>query len=174
MVAIRVYPGPGRPYYLKKLGQSEGVFVRVGSTNRRADSTVVAELSREARNESFDEQPMPELDAEAIDFRAASELFAPVRKLKRSDLRTLRLTTVFQGREVPTVGGVLLFAREREQHFPDAWIQVGRFAGANRRHILDSAELHGALVPAVDDAIAFVRRNISREAARGSCRLDSR
>jgi hypothetical protein len=37
---------------------------------------------------------MPELDSEAIDFRAAFELFAPVRKLKRADLETLRLVTM--------------------------------------------------------------------------------
>jgi hypothetical protein len=34
---------------------------------------------------------MPELDSEALDFRAASESFAPVRKLTRADLETLRL-----------------------------------------------------------------------------------
>ena len=43
---------------------------------------------------------MPELDSEAIDFRAASELFAPVRKLKRADLETLRLVTKHQWRKV--------------------------------------------------------------------------
>jgi len=41
----------------------------------------------------YDEQAIPELDSEALDFRAASELFAPVRKLRRADLETLRLVT---------------------------------------------------------------------------------
>lgn len=44
------------------------MLVRVGSTNRRADPALIEELRRYARNESFDEQPMPELDSEAIDF----------------------------------------------------------------------------------------------------------
>ena len=68
---------------------------------------------------------MPELDSEAIDFRAASEQFARKRKLKRADLDTLHMLTKHQGRKVPTVGGVLLFGRERERCFPDAWIQAG-------------------------------------------------
>jgi hypothetical protein len=34
---------------------------------------------------------MPQFDSEAIDFRAASELFAPVRRLRRQDLETMRL-----------------------------------------------------------------------------------
>lgn len=68
---------------------------------------------------------MPDLDSEAIDFRAASESFAPRRKLKRSDLQTLRLLTVHQGKKVPTIGGMLLFGRDRARHFPDAWILRG-------------------------------------------------
>ena len=43
---------------------------------------------------------MPELDSEAIDFRAASELFAPMRTLKRAELETLRLVMKHQGRKV--------------------------------------------------------------------------
>ncbi len=70
---------------------------------------------------------MPGFDAEALDFRAASESFAPVRKLSRPDLETLRLFTVYQGRKVPTIGGMFLFGRDRGRHFPDAWIQAGRF-----------------------------------------------
>lgn len=50
---------------------------------------------------------MPDLDSEALDFRAASELFTPVRTLRRSDLETLRLLARHQGHTVPTVGGVL-------------------------------------------------------------------
>jgi hypothetical protein len=41
-----------------------------------------------------------EFDSEALDFRAASELFAPMRKLKRTNLETLRLVTNHQGRKV--------------------------------------------------------------------------
>lgn len=66
---------------------------------------------------------MPDLDSEALDFRAASESFAPVRKLSKRDLETLRLVTAYQGRKVPTIGGVLLIGRDRARHFPDAWIR---------------------------------------------------
>ena len=55
--------------------------MRVGSTNRRADREMIDELRRYARGEAYDKQVMPEFGSEAIDFRAASEYFAPVRKL---------------------------------------------------------------------------------------------
>ena len=77
ILAVQVYPSAGRPHYLKGAGLDGGVYVRVGSTNRRADRELIEELRRLARGESYDEQAMPELDSEALDFRAASELFAP-------------------------------------------------------------------------------------------------
>lgn len=162
VLAIQVHPSPTRPHYLKREGVESGTYVRVGSTNRRADAEMVQELRRSTRGESFDEQPMPDLDSEAIDFRAASEFFAPVRKLSRRDLESLRLLTDHQGRKVPTVGGVLLFGRERERHFPDAWIQAGRFAGTVKARIADHAEIRALPVRAVDEAIAFVEKHALR------------
>ena len=63
---------------------------------------------------------MPELDSEAIDFGAASESFAVLRRLRQRDMESLRLETRHQRRKVPIVGGMLLFGRERERYFPDA------------------------------------------------------
>jgi ATP-dependent DNA helicase RecG len=132
VLAAQIHPSPGRPHYLKREGLESGTYVRVGSTNRRADRELIEELRRFARGEAYDEQAMPELDSEALDFRAASESFAPVRRIKRRDLETLRLVASHQGRKVPTVGGILLFGKDRERHFPDAWIQAGRFRGRTR------------------------------------------
>ena len=143
VLAMQIYPGPSRPYYLKSMSQEGGVYVRVGSTNRLADRELIEEMRRFTRSEAYDEQAMPELDSEALDFRVASELFAPVRKLKRADMENLRLLTVHQGRMVPTVGGVLLLGKERERYFPDAWIPAGRFQGTDRARIADHIEIHG-------------------------------
>jgi len=80
--------------------------VRLGSTNRRADMTLIGELRRYALGGSFDEEPMPGVDSEAVDFRVASECFAAVRTLRPEDLETLRLVTPHQGHQVATVGGM--------------------------------------------------------------------
>ncbi len=122
LVVVRVHPSPTRPHHLRALGPEADVFVRVGSTNRRAEGALIEELRRYVRNDSSDEQPLPELDSEAIDFRAVSESFAEFRRLRRKDLETLRITARHQGRAVPTVGGVLPFGRDHLGLFPDAWI----------------------------------------------------
>ena len=174
VLAVQVHPSASRPHYLKRAGIEKGTYVRLGSTNRRADAEMVQELGRAARGESFDEQPMPDLDSEALDFRAASESFAPVRKLNKRDLETLRLITTHQGRKVPTVGGVLLFGQDRERHFPDAWIQAGRFDGTDKRRILDQAEIRALPVRAIEEAIAFVAKHSLHGADIGAVRRKER
>lgn len=162
VLAVQVYPSPLRPHFVKTAGPEAGVYVRLASTNRRADDALVAEMRRSSSGLAFDEQAMPELDSEALDFRAASECFAPLRKLRRTDLRTLRCLVPHQRRWVPSVGGMLLFGRDlalRESHFPDAWIQAGRFVGGNKTRIADSAALHGHLPTLIDLAISFVQKH---------------
>jgi predicted HTH transcriptional regulator len=174
LVATRVYPGVGRPYYVAALGPDQGVFIRVGSTNRRADRTMVEELRRLARSESFDEQPMVDADSEAIDFRAASELFAPQRHLSRRDLKVLGLVVDHQGRIAPTAGGILLFGKDRERWFPDAYIQAGRFRGEGRSEILDSLEIRTHLPEAVEQILAFVRKHESKRVEIRAARHEER
>ena len=110
---------PSRPHHLANAGADRGTHVRVRSTSRRADAEPTQKLRRLIPGETFDEQPMPDADSEAIDFRAASESFASVRTLHRRDLATLRLTSNHQGRLVPTIGGMLLSCCERERWLPD-------------------------------------------------------
>lgn len=162
VLAVEVFPSPSRPHYVKATGFPAGVYVRIGSTNRQADTAAVAELQRVVRGVSFDEEALPELNSEALDFRLASECFAPVRKLTRAHLRTLHLLVTHQRRDVPTVGGVLLFGKDRLTHFPDAWLRAGCFAGTDRSTIVDSSNLTGTPVHAVQDALRFVQRNTRR------------
>ena len=174
LLAVRVYPSSTRPHYIARTGPDAGTYVRVGSTNRRADAQLIAEMQRFARGESFDERPMPALDSEALDFRVASELFSPVRKLTRTNIATLRLLTTHQGRSVPTVGGLLLFGQDRLDHFPDAWIQAGRFAGTDKAVIIDQAEFKMSLIQAIEEAIAFVEKHSLHGAVIGRLRRRER
>ncbi|MYA37075.1 MAG: winged helix-turn-helix transcriptional regulator [Gammaproteobacteria bacterium] len=174
VLAVRVHPSPGRPHYLKNAGLQGGAYVRVGSTNRRADRELIDELRRFTRGETFDEQAMLDCDSEALDFKAASESFASVRGLKQSDLDTLRLMTTHQGRKVPTVGGMLLFGIERDRYFPDAWIQAGRFRGTDKADIIDTLEIRSLPVRSVEDAVAFVQKHALRGMEIGAVHREER
>jgi predicted HTH transcriptional regulator len=174
VLIARIPASPLRPHWVKSLGVDAGVFIRVGSTSRRADPEMIAELRRYVSNQSFDEEPLPELNSEAIDFRAASESFTGVRKLRKSDLSTLRLVTDYHGKKVPTVGGILLFGVDRLSRFSDAWIRVGLFAGSDRTKILDDKEIRSTLPQATEEALLQIERmtasSIEIEGARSVAR----
>ena len=160
VLGVEVYPSSNRPHYLGDSAET-GSYVRVGSTNRRADDELVAEMRRISRGEGFDEQPMPELDSEAIDMDVLSEAFSEVRRVSDRDLDTLRILTFHQGRRVPSIGGMLLYGRNRLAYFPDAWIQIGRFAGIDRSHISEQFKLTQPLPLAVEAAYRFIERHIA-------------
>lgn len=162
VIVIRVHPGGSRPYHVRRLGPDQGVYVRVGSTNRRADAAQIAELARSAVGRSFDEEPAVGCVVDDLDRDAIAGAFEGRHEMDLSALRTLHLIVNAGGRDVPTVGGVLLFGRNRTEMYPDAVIACARFAGPTRSVFVDSSTFEGPLPHAVRDALSFVRRNISR------------
>jgi len=170
LLLVEVYPSALRPHWLKSQGITNGVLVRVGSTNRQADGPLTAEMRRSALNLSYDEEAMPDINPDTLDVRVASGLFAGFRDWNDSVPETLRLVTQHQGRLVPTVGGMLLFGLVRERYFPDAWIQCGRFRGTNKSDILDQQDINDHLPLALEKAFDFVKKHASRAAEFGELR----
>ncbi len=164
LLGVEVYPSGSRPHWLKKEGATEGVYVRLGSTNRKADRELIAELKRSAEGIAFDEMPLPELNADSLDIAAAKALFKDQRELSEKELLTLKLLKQVQGRLVPTIGGILLFGIEREERFSDAWIQCGRFTGTTKSVIFDHIEIHEHLPTAVERVIEFIKKHAMRGA----------
>ena len=164
LLAVEVFPSQLRPHYLKQKGEQQGVFVRLGSTNRQADLPLIEELKRTVTGKGFDELPMLEADAADIDFQAVTEAFRSVRSLAENDMVKLRLLTSVQGRLVPTVGGMLLFGKRRDHFFPDAWIQCGRFIGTEKVDIFDHIDINVSLPVAVDEIMTFLKKHAMRSA----------
>ena len=58
IIIVQVYPGKGRPYFLKSEGKSGGVYVRVHGSTRVADEFIVKELEFQGSNRSYDQIPV--------------------------------------------------------------------------------------------------------------------
>lgn len=148
------------PYYIKTKGLSDGVFIRMGSTNRIADREAVARIQQLRVNKNFDEQPNFDCSVSAIDLEMAKRLFVNVSKKFTGHIaRSLDLIVREQGAERPTNGAVLLFAKDVADYFPDACIRLVRFLGVDRTETLDHHDLCVPLAGALDPILAFVRRN---------------
>lgn len=164
LLVVEVFVSGSRPHWLKSEGPEHGVYVRLGSTSRQADQALIDELRRTAEGVAFDEMPMPDLAVEDLDLVAAKKLFQGIRNLDDQALRTLKLVTPYQGRLVPTKGAVLLFGKDRTQHFSDAWVQCGRFVGTDKAAIFDHIDIHDTLPQAVDSIMLFLKKHAMRGA----------
>ncbi len=159
VIVVNVHLSPSRPHQLSSNGT---VYVRLGSSNRRADPQLIAEMQRSARHESFDESPYPSESIDSLAYDVITAEFSTRRHVRRTDLANLGLTTRYQAHDVPTVGGLVLFGNNRKA-FPDATIVCARFDGTNRTRIIDTTDTSGPSLPGmVRDAMDFIDGHFAR------------
>ncbi|PXF56298.1 MAG: hypothetical protein C4B58_13980 [Deltaproteobacteria bacterium] len=163
---IRILPGANKPYYLKKLGPKGGIFVRVGSTNRKADSQVVAELRRQARNISLDQEIDPSFDCDILDMRLL-EKFIELRGLKtRPGLDyfvKIKAAQCYDHTCHPTIGGLLLFCSTLPDEYSYARFRVSRFKAENRADLINSTTINDGLLAMPEKIVDFVRLYMERK-----------
>ena len=164
LLCVEVFLSSARPHYLKALGPEQGVLVRIGSSNRLADTQLIAELRRQTDGTSFDAMPMPDLAAADLDMEIMQQQFGTQVTLDEEQLRTLKLLVPHQGRLVPSKGAVLLFGKQRRFYFEDAWVQCGRFRGTDKVDIFDQTEFHESLPLAVDSIELFLKKHAFKTA----------
>ena len=159
VLIVEVFVSALRPHYLKAEGHEQGVYVRIGTSNHQADTSLIAEIGRSADGISFDEMPMAELSKDDLDLVAVQKFFASDWKLDEKALVTIKLLTSYQRRLVPTKGAILLFGKERALHFSDAWIECGRFTGTDKAVIFDHIDIHEHLPLAVESIMRFFNKH---------------
>ena len=168
LLVIEVFPSSARPHYLSSQGVENGTYIRLGSSNRQAGPDWIAEMHRLALGQVFDEQPMPTVSRNDLDMASIARLFGPQRSLSDKGLQTLKLLRSEQGRMVPTRGAVLLFSPDRDLYFPDAWVQCGRFRGADKVHIFDQQEIHAPLPDTLTEIELFLKKHAYKSARFGA------
>lgn len=150
------------PFYLKKEGIPQGVYVRLGTTSRPASPELLAELQRTVLSISYDQQPLVDLSKEALQLEEAFHRFKSVKKEGNEEkLRSLGILVPVDRRHVPSIGGLILFGKKEYRHrlVPDARVSCARFLGNDKTNILDRLEVEGTILDAVDEILRFIARN---------------
>ncbi len=161
LLVAKVYPAGLRPFHVTAEGPDQGVYVRLGSSNVQADQWTIAELHRQSEGYGFDQMPNHH-DRLGLDDDAIAKAL-PDRDVGLAKT-VLRLTTEDQGTTVPTNGGVLLFGKDRERLFPDAWVYCARFRGPDGLDITDLLELYANPLDIPDLVEDFLKRHAFRGA----------
>ena len=162
LLIVEVSLSGERPHYIIEEGEANGVYVRLGSTNRKANKELTAELIRGVEGVSYDARPMEHLSVDDIDYEAAGELLEY--SVFKGALVTLRFVTYSKEKIVPTRGAILLFGKKRTSHFPDAWVQCSRYIGEDKAYCFDHKELHNHLPVLVNGIMSFLEKHAMRGA----------
>jgi ATP-dependent DNA helicase RecG len=150
------------PFYLKKEGMPQGVYIRLGSTNRSASLELLAELQRSVLTLSYDQQPLTDLTKEELRLEEVFRRFINIHKeIDEEKLKSLGILVPAAHKYVPSIGGLILFGKEksRQQLVPDARVSCARFVGIDKTNILDRLEIEGTILDAVDEVSKFIARN---------------
>lgn len=154
-------PHVAGPYYLKSAGPEKGVYMRLGSTSRAVDDTMLQSLKLFAKNMAFDQLPYAHEKAD-LDWDFINKAFSKVdKKVTEHKAEILELITKHSGKNFPSFGGIILFGTQRTRIFPDAIIRCARFLGTDRTNILDSIDIESYPILALEEAIRFIERNTS-------------
>ncbi|MGC2595254.1 MAG: RNA-binding domain-containing protein [Rhabdochlamydiaceae bacterium] len=168
IVTVPYSPGP---FYLKDKGKEDGVYIRIGSTNRIADAAFIAEIKRVKEHTSFDQLPELRATPDDLDMDLARKLFAAVNKpFTKASARSLELMVDHRDTTRPTKGGLMLFGKQRDELFPDPFIRLIRFDGMTKTTAIDHADVKSAFPLAIGEILAFIRRNTSMRAVIHSAR----
>lgn len=154
-------PHVAGPYYIKSEGPEKGVYVRFGSTNRKADSETISSLKLFATNKTYDELPCSK---GVLDQSQIQTAFGWVNKYPtEKTCEMLGIYSNHNGNICPSIGGVLLFSMHRIKLFPDSIIRCARFKGSNKEKIIDQTEIFAPLPFVISEVIAFIERNTRKE-----------
>jgi ATP-dependent DNA helicase RecG len=167
LIKITVHRGSMPPYYLKESGKQEGTYIRVGSTNRKADHAIIEELERRKRNVSFDGELVFDKIVKNLEIAGFESVFLEKtgETLTAATLKKLELIKPDHGDDYPT-NALLLFSDDnlRNHYFHYAKVECARFKGTGNDEFIDQKTITSNIALQAEEAYNFVLRHINQGA----------
>ena len=156
VLIVEIFRGNLLPYYLKKDGKNNGTYIRIGTTNRKAEFENILELERHRHNISFDEEINYEIELETLDLTPIQSKFAAIGKVCDTDkLKNLKLLKEEHGKTYPTNALLVVLGI-----FEHVVIKCSRFKGKTMDVFLDKKEYTGDLFTQLENAENFIKNHI--------------
>ncbi|WP_287601710.1 RNA-binding domain-containing protein [Thiothrix sp.] len=142
-------------------------WLRVGSTNRMATKEELSRLFQQAGLVHFDTAPVADTGIEGIDFRLVDHYYRTYYETAFLDLSTdeqqslllnADILTEFEGVQVASVGGLLMFGKQPQRRLPHSSIMFAVFKGADiTDDLADKKEVIGTLPELIDKTVGLVQ-----------------
>ena len=161
VVVLRVIENP-----LKPVAYKGRCYIRKGSVNHQMTPTEIAECHLKSTGASMDAVFVPGATKDDLDMEAVRKYMRrSVEKKRRSYSEDedpwdvlLKLEWIKSETEI-TRAAYLMFAKDTQRKFSQAIVHSGAFRAAGAI-IVDSLDSKGNIQDQIDDAMAFIKRNI--------------
>ena len=160
LLVIEIFRGSFLPYYLKNKGKLKGTYIRVGSTNRLADESMILELERQRIGRTFDEEENLEVEIKDIDLTPIKNEFKKSGKeINIGQLKNMKLIKNVNGKDIPTNALLILTG-----YLDNISIKCARFKGITKDVFLDKKEFNENIFKNLENTILFLKNHLNLSA----------
>ena len=157
ILVIEVFPGNLKPYYIKSMGKENGVYIRVGASNRKASYENILELERQRRNITFDEEIDWDLEYEDLNLDFLKKKFKENGK-DFSEEKLLNLGLIKKdGNDLKVTRGLGIILGLYE----NTNINCARFKGKTMDIFLDKKEFDGDIFGKIENIQMFLSNHLN-------------
>lgn len=171
IIIVEISAGKQKPYYIRQDGITDGVYMRVAGTSRKADRAMTQEMYYASEGRSYDTVIRKDLNVSEVDIE---KLCSDMKEVALANCKnaTQRQAVKTVTKNVLLSWGVLSEDEEGVIHPTNAYIfltgqdvflskiQCGMFKGTTRAVFVDKRDYEGPLWQQAEDAFQFVLRNI--------------
>lgn len=156
LLVIEVFRGNLLPYYLKKYGKTDGTYLRVGATNRKASLENIIDMERQRRNFGYDEEINYEVAFSNLDLAPLAKVFKKQGKiLDEQKLLSLKLMKEENNTLYPTNALLILLGK-----LAHCQVKCARFKGTTMDVFIDKKEYHGDIFSILENMQNFILNHI--------------
>jgi len=163
ILIIQIPPSPKKPYFVKSEGIPQGIYVRVGTSTRKASQDYIEDLIREGNRLNFDEEPIRQ-DMKILSKKLLEQFYGKqihVRKLLADKI--VASSVAAQDIYYPTVTGLLFFSDDPHIYLPEATVICTLFRGDSGRDIIQTKEITGPIEKLAEDSFKLVQSWLIRD-----------
>jgi len=156
IVFIKIFPGSKPPYFIKKEGNKKGVYLRAGSSSRRADDEFIEDLYRHQKKIFFDEEST-DVPIESLDKNLLLDFYESKYKEEALVMDKIAVRSLTNPKKLfATNAAILFFTQNPEIYIPESIIICTWFKGKIGRDIIKTIELTGPIPLLIESALKLL------------------
>lgn len=159
---IDVPPSSRKPVYVKQEGMPKGVYLRAGSSTRRANSEYIEDLMRENKRISYDEETLNE-DISILSNDILREIYHRFDKKKLLAEKIINQSPINANQFYPTIAGTLSFCENPDKYITEALVRCTQFQGTKGRNIIQTHDIRGNIDKQVTESFNLIRAWLLRD-----------